>query len=353
MIGCEPWGSTAGGAVDRYTLTNAGGVTVRILTYGGIVQSAEVPDRHGRTANVVLGFASLDGYVANPGPYFGAIIGRYANRIAGGTFTLDGDRYTLPVNDGPNSLHGGTAGFDKHIWSATPADDGDEPALVLTHTSPDGDQGYPGTVSVTVTYTLTRSNGLRIDYRASTTAPTVLNLTNHSYVNLRGEGTGTVYDHLLTLNASHYIPVDATLIPTGELAPVAGTPMDFRTATAIGDRIRDPEPQLAHGRGYDHNWVLDRGDDVLTLAARLDDPVSGRSLSVLTTEPGIQMYSGNFLDGGVAGTSNRAYRQGDGVALETQHFPDSPNQPAFPSTVLRPGETYASTTVFQFGTAGH
>jgi aldose 1-epimerase len=347
----EPFGSVAAGPVDRYTLTNTAGMRVRILTYGGIIQTVEVPDRHGRRTNVVLGFADVAGYVANPGPYFGAIIGRYGNRIAGGKFTLDGKQYTLPVNNGPNSLHGGTVGFDKRIWAATPVQKNGEVGLVLTHTSPDGDQGYPGTLSTTVTYTLTDRGAIRVDYRATTDAPTVVNLTNHSYFNLAGEGSDDIYDHELTLNASRFVPVDATLISTGELAPVAGTAFDFRRPTAIGARIRDAETQLVHGRGYDHTWVLDRTGGGLSLAARLAEPRSGRTLAVYTTEPGVQVYTGNFLDGSFAGTSGRAYRQGDGIALETQHFPDSPNQPQFPSTVLRPGQTYTSGTVFQFGTA--
>ncbi len=339
----ESWGTTSEGPVDRYTLSG-GGLTVRVLTYGGIVQSIEVPDRDGRIAGVVLGFDSLQGYLDNPGPYFGAIIGRFGNRIAAGRFTLDGAGFQVPVNDGPNSLHGGTTGFDKRIWSAEPSADG----LLLTHVSPDGDQGYPGELSVTVGYSLT-GDGLRIDYTATTDAPTVVNLTNHSYFNLAGEGSGHIYDHVLHLDADHYTPVDATAIPTGEIAPVEGTSMDFRTPTPIGARIRDAHPQLLYGQGYDHNWVLNGQAGELRPAARVVDPGSGRTLTVHTTEPGVQFYSGNFLDGTMAGTSGRTYRQGDGLALETQHYPDSPNQAAFPSTVLRPGRTYRSTTVLEFG----
>ncbi|SNT49804.1 aldose 1-epimerase [Asanoa hainanensis] len=350
-INKEFFGTTpAGERVDRYTLSN-GRMRVRILTYGGILQTIETPDRHGRLGNVTLGFDNLADYVARS-PYFGCITGRYANRIAAGRFTLDGVAYQLPINNAPNSLHGGTVGFDKHVWAATPLRNADSVGLRLTFTSPAGDQGYPGTLRVTVTYTLTADNGIRMDYRATTDAPTVVNLTNHAYFNLAGEGSGSIENHALRLNARRYTPVDATLIPTGAIDPVAGTPMDFTRATPIGERIRDGFPQLVIGRGYDHNWVLDRRDTSYTkleLAARVDDPDTGRVLSILTTEPGIQFYSGNFLDGTLVGTSDRMYRQGDGFALETQHYPDSPNQPTFPSTELRPGQTYRSSTIYQFG----
>jgi aldose 1-epimerase len=347
-VSSEPWGATAEGAVERWTLANRHGMRVRVLTYGGILQSIEVPDRRGRLANVTLGFDDLDDYVARS-PYFGSITGRYANRIAGGTFTLDGVRHRLPLNDGPNTLHGGPVGFDKRLWATRPFRDGGSVGLVMTFTSPHGDQGFPGRLATTVTYTLTDGGALRMDYRATTDRPTVVNLTNHAYFNLQGEGTGSIEDHELTIRASRYTPVDATLIPTGELARVGGTPMDFRRATAVGTRIRDGFGQLVIGRGYDHNWVLDRRGAGLEPAARLTDPTSGRVLSVLTTEPGLQFYSGNFLDGTLVGTSGRMYRQGDGLALETQHFPDSPNHANFPSTVLRPGEVYRTTTVYQFG----
>ncbi|WP_229076336.1 aldose epimerase family protein [Actinoplanes sp. DH11] len=326
-------------------LTNITGMRVRVLPYGGIIQSIEVPDRAGGIANVVLGFENQQGYADHPGPYFGAIIGRYGNRIAGGRFTLDGESRELPRNDAGNTLHGGETGFDRHVWSATPGPS----SLVLQHVSADGDQGFPGELSVTVTYTLTDDNGLRIDYEAVTDAPTVVNLTNHSYFNLAGAGSGDVYGHLLRLDADGFTEVGDGLIPTGRIVPVDGTAMDFREPVAIGARIRDDEEQLLLGGGYDHNWVL-RGSG-LREVAYVAEPVTGRTLTVLTTEPGLQFYSGNFLDGTFAGTGGRAYRQGDGFALETQHFPDSPNRPEFPSTVLRPGETYRSTTIYRFGVA--
>lgn len=350
-ISSQPFGATSEGPVQVWRLTNRHGMRVRILTYGGIIQTVDVPDRRGRLANVTLGFDNLDDYVTKS-PYFGCITGRYANRIARGRFTLDGTTYRLPINNDPNSLHGGTVGFDKHIWATEPFRRGHDVGLVMTFTSPHGDQGYPGTLATAVTYTLTDGNAIRMDYRATTTRATVVNLTNHAYWNLAGEGSGSIEDHRLRLKASRYTPVDATLIPTGAIDPVAGTPMDFRRPTAVGARIRDDFRQLVIGRGYDHNWVLDRRGPIgkgLEPAARLADRSSGRVLSVLTTEPGIQFYAGNFLDGTLVGTSGRMYRQGDGLALETQHFPDSPNHPDFPSTVLRPGRVYRTTTVYQFG----
>lgn len=348
-ITSEPWGTTEDGtAVERYTLSNRG-MTVRILTYGGIIQTLEVPNGRNDPVNVVLGFSDLQGYLDNnnPGPYFGALIGRYGNRIANGQFELDGNTYNLPINNDPNSLHGGFDGFDTKVWTATPIQGNRSVGLQLNYTSVDGEEGYPGNLDVQVTYTLTRDQKLEIHYTATTDAPTVVNLTNHTYWNLQGEGSSSILDHELTLPASRYTPVDATLIPTGELADVSGTPMDFRNATAIGERIREPFEQLLFGQGYDHNWVLDRpDDDSLQLAAKLRDPDSGRTLKMWTTEPGIQFYSGNFLDATLVGTGGHVYRQSDGLALETQHFPDTPNQPQFPSTTLRPGETYDTTTVF-------
>jgi aldose 1-epimerase len=351
-ISKEPFGTTPGGTpVERYTLTNSNGMTVRVITFGGIIQSVEVPDRDGQTANVALGFDNLTDYVERNSPYFGCITGRYANRIARGRFTLDGVTYQLATNNGPNHLHGGNVGFDKRVWAATEVREKDGVGVRLTYTSPHGEEGYPGTLRVAVTYLLTEANEIRIDYEATTDRPTIVNLTNHSYWNLAGEGSGTALDHELWLNADRFTPVDPTLIPTGELAPVAGTPMDFTEPHVIDERIRDDFRQLQIGQGYDHNWVLNQAKPgEMTAAARLRDPGSGRVLEISTTEPGIQFYSGNFLDATLQGTSGRTYRQGDGVALETQHFPDSPNKPQFPSTVLRPGEQYQTTTVYAFST---
>jgi aldose 1-epimerase len=351
-ITSEPFGAVDGRSVERYTLTNTTSMRVTVLTYGGIIQAVTVPDRNGDRVNVALGFASLDPYVA-ANPYFGALVGRYANRIARGVFTLDGHRYRLALNNGENHLHGGVKSFSRVVWDATiiPGDD-DHPALRLSRVSPDGEEGYPGTLAVDVTYSLDDDNALRIDYRAFTDQPTIVNLTNHSYFNLTGEGSGTIYDHELELNADAYTPVDAVSIPTGAIALVADTPFDFTTSHPIGARIRDgASEQLRFGQGYDHNFVLNRAslnDTTLIQAARLHDPVSGRTLTISTTEPGIQFYSGNLLDSTLVGTSGRVYRQSNGVALETEHFPDSPNRPDFPSTELRPGEEYTSTTVYTF-----
>jgi aldose 1-epimerase len=339
--------------VELFTLTNVNGVTVRITNYGGIVQSIEVPDASGTMGNVVLGFNNLDDYVAM-NPYFGCITGRYANRIAEGRFTLEGEEYQLAVNNDPNHLHGGERGFDKYVWAADVATDG-VPGLVSARTSPDGEENYPGTLEVAVTYTLTEADELRIDYEATTDAPTIINLTNHSYFNLAGEGSGDVFEHQLQLNCPQFTPTDATAIPTGELADVAGTPFDFLEPHAIGERIDDASSeQIVFGRGYDHNWVIDRGgaaEGELAVCAVVTEPTSGRRMEVLTDQPGVQFYSGNFLDGTIIGTSGEAYRQSYGFCLETQHFPDSPNQPDFPSTELRPGETYRTTTVYAFSLA--
>lgn len=338
-----------GTAVDRWTVAN-GGVRLRALSFGGAVQSLEVPDRHGRTANISLGFDNLDDYVADDS-HFGALIGRYGNRIAHGRFTLDGTTHQLPRNDGPNSLHGGDRGFDRRVWRVDPFEDGGNTGLTLRYVSADGEMGYPGKLTVRVDYTLTAHGDFRIDYTATTDKPTVVNLTNHTYFNLAGEGSGDVYDHVVHLDAARYTPVDKTLIPTGELARVAGTPFDFRTAKPIGRDLRTAHQQVLYGQGIDHNFVLDKGSTrrpqrFLTAT----DPSSGRVLHLATTQPGVQFYTGNVLDGTVAGTSGRVYRQGDGFALETQHFPNSPNEPGFPSTVLRPGTTYRAATVLSFST---
>lgn len=345
----EAFGTVDGRDVERFTLSNPGGIEVAILSYGGIIQSVLAPDRSGSRANVVLGFATLDDYVQyNGAPYFGCITGRYANRIARGRFSLDGVEYVLSTNNGANALHGGLRGFDKQVWDAEQFDDAQGVGVRLRYLSPDGDQGYPGALDTTVVCTLSPSNELRIDYSATTDAPTVLNLTNHTYFNLAGEGSGRIEDHELQLFASRITATDNAGIPTGELMPVAGTPFDFTTPHRIGARIRDGHPQIRCGNGYDHNWVIDRDGDGLTLAAMATDPESGRWLTVSTTEPGVQFYAGNYLTGAFSGTSGRMYRQSDGFALETQHFPDSPNQPQFPSTVLRPGEQFNSTTIFAF-----
>jgi len=332
-----------GSEVIRYTVSRPGGLTLRVLTYGGIVQSLEVPDATGRVVNVVLGFGSLRGYLTATEPYFGALIGRFANRLAGGRFRLDDVEYAVEVNADGNCLHGGKIGFDKRLWRADPpsGDPSSDDVLRLSLTSPAGDQGFPGRLDVEVTYALLDS-GVRIDYRATTDAPTVVNLTNHSYFNLAGEGSGSVEAHTLVIDADQFVPVGRALVPTGEVADVAGTPLDLRRETAAGVHLRDPHPQVLAARGYDHTYVLRE------TGFRLADPASGRVLEVFTDQPGVQVYTANSLDGSCVGTGGRAYRQGDGLALETQHFPDSPNQPAFPSTVLRPGQPFTTTTMWQF-----
>jgi aldose 1-epimerase len=339
-----------GTVVHRYTLANDHGMRVRILTYGAIVQTVEVPDRHGQQANVALGFATLNQYANSNTAYFGAVIGRYANRIARGTFTLDGRTYHLPINDAPNSLHGGSLGFDQRVWTAAQVHDRDAMGLRLRYASPAGEMGYPGTLVAEVRYSLGRWNELRVDYRATADAPTIVNLTNHSYFNLAGEAAGTIEGHELELNAAHYTPVDATLIPSGEIAPVVDTPFDFLSPHHIGERIRQDDEQLGFGKGYDHNFVLNRPprSRKLLWAARVTDPNSGRVLEQFTREPGLQFYSGNLLDGTLIGTSGQAYCQHGGLALEAQRFPDSPNHPNFPSTELRPGQDFRSTTTYRF-----
>lgn len=344
-----PFGVLASGdSVHVYTLTNANGVTVRALDYGGVIQSIETPDRSGKAADIVLGFDTLDKYVKDS-PYFGAIVGRFANRIARGRFTLNGKTYTLAINNGLNALHGGLVGFDKVVWHAEPFSNDTSAGVVWTHVSPDGDQGYPGTLSLRVTYTLTNANDLRIEYHATTDKPTILNLTNHSYFNLAGAGNGDILGEQITINADSITPIDSTMIPTGKIVPVDGTPFDFRKPTAIGARIGADNEQLKFAGGYDHNWVLNRSDDTsLVHAARAVDSASGRTLDVFTTEPGVQFYTGNFLDGSFAGIDG-VYKRRYGFTFETQHYPDSPNHPNFPSVVLAPGQTFHSETVFRFG----
>ncbi len=339
---------TDGKAVDEYTLTNANGLEVKFITYGGIITSLRVPDRNGKLGDVVLGYSDLSNYETR-NFYFGSTVGRYGNRIANAGFSLNGETYSLAANNGPNSLHGGLKGFDKQVWGVKVIEGGDA-AVELTYLSIDGEEGFPGNLSVTMTYTLTQDNAIRIDYKATTDKSTVVNLTNHSYFNLAGNGAGAIYDHVLQINADRFTPVDVNMIPTGEFASVAGTPLDFRVPKRIGDGLRSGHPQMVMGRGYDHNWVLNRqGNTLLELAARAYDASSGRSLEVWTTEPGVQFYTGNFLDATMVGSSGGMYRQGDGLCLETQHYPDSPNQPDFPTTELKPGETYQTSTVYKFG----
>ena len=339
------FGTVDGQAATLFTLTNASGSTVAITNYGGIVVSLTVPDRDGVLGDVVLGFDDVEPY-STGAPYFGALIGRYGNRIANGAFTLNGESYSLPKNNGPNSLHGGEKGFDKVLWQATPATSGD--GLVLEYESADGEEGYPGTLSARVTYTWTDDNELKIEYHATTDKPTIVNLTNHSYFNLKDAGAGTALNHQITINADRYTPIDDTLIPAGEIASVEGTPFDFRQATTIGARIEEESEQLKFGLGYDHNYVLNREGDGLELAVTVYEADSGRVMAVLTEEPGVQFYSGNFLDGNNIGKLGNAYQQRNAFCLETQHFPDSPNRPDFPTTTLNPGETYTTTTVYRF-----
>jgi aldose 1-epimerase len=342
-----PFGTTPDGtAVEAFTLKNANGLELRAITYGGIITSLKTPDRNGAMADIVLGFDALDGYLKGH-PFFGAIIGRYGNRIGKGRFILGGTEYKLATNNGPNHLHGGPRGFDKQVWNAEilPAKN----TVAFRRTSADGEEGYPGNLAVEVVYALTDDNKLIVDYRYRTDKATPVNLTQHSYFNLAGEGTGDILGHSLTLNADRYTPVDGTLIPTGELAPVAGTPFDFRTPAKIGDRIDQAHPQIKNGQGYDHNWVLNKKGNELSLAALVTEPTSGRTLEVMTNEPGVQFYAGNFLDGTLTGKSGRPYPRRSGFCLETQHYPDSPNQPNFPTTIASPGQDYRTRTVFTFG----
>ena len=350
-----PFGRTADGRpAELFTLTNARGIEVRLTNYGGIITSLRTPDRSGRFDDIALGYDSLSGYLRDT-PYFGAIVGRYGNRIARGRFTIDGTTYRLAVNNGPNTLHGGLRGFDKVVWNAEPFRNAGGVGVTLDYTSADMEEGYPGTLRTRVTYTLTDDNRLIVDYLATTDKPTPVNLTQHSYWNLAGDGTRDILGHELTINADAITPVDSTLIPTGEITPVAGTPFDFRTSMPIGARIDQRQnTQIRFGGGYDHNFVLSRGSaapDSLLHAARVAEPTTGRTLDVFTTEPGMQFYTGNFLDGSITGKSGHIYHYRYGLALETQHYPDSPNHPNFPSTILRPGQQYKTRTVFAFGVA--
>jgi aldose 1-epimerase len=338
--------------VDIFTMVNSHGLEIRATNYGGLIVSVKTPDRNGRFDDIVLGYDSLAGYLRDT-PYFGAIVGRYGNRIAKGAFTLDGTTYHLAINNGPNALHGGLRGFDKVVWAATPFQNATGVGLVLTYTSADMEEGYPGALSTKVTYTLTNQDQLVVDYSATTTKATPVNLTQHSYWNLAGDGTRDILGHVLMIDGDAITAVDTTLIPTGELMPVGGTPFDFRTPTAIGARIDQKQnQQIRFGGGYDHNWVLNRRNtaaDSMFHAVRLVEPTSGRSMDIYTMEPGVQFYTGNFLDGHLTGKSGKPYVHRAAFCVETQHFPDSPNQPKFPSTIVRPGKDYASKTVFRFG----
>lgn len=340
------FGKTPDGVeVHVFTLTNSNGVEARIINYGGIVLSLKVPDRNGTMGDVVLGFDTLDAYIKDS-PYFGCLVGRFGNRIAKGRFVLNGKTYTLATNNGPNALHGGLKGFDKVVWAATTKMTANGPALGLNYVSKDGEEGYPGMLSVTAVYTLTNDNALALEFTAVSNKDTIVNLTHHSYFNLACRGD--VLGHVVTINSDVFTPVDETLIPTGELRPVEGTPLDFRKPVAIGARINAGDQQLKYGNGYDHNWVLNKPAKQLGLAAKIVEPTTGRVMEVLTTEPATQFYTGNFLDGSITGKGGWVYRQRNGFCFEPQHFPDSPNKPSFPSTVLKPGQTYLNTIIYRF-----
>ncbi|WP_213879225.1 aldose epimerase family protein [Pseudomonas sp. dw_358] len=343
---------TDGTPIEKYTLSNSHGMHVSVITYGAVLQSVIVPDKHGKADDVLLGFDDPQSYQKNADPHFGATIGRYGNRIANGTFSLDGQVYKIPLNAGPNAMHGGPKGFDTHVWKATPTQSKGSVGVTLSYVSPDGEMGFPGTLKTEVTYSLNERNELRIHYHATTDKPTVLNLTNHGYYNLAGAGNGTVLDQVATLHASHYTPVSAKLIPTGELAAVAGTPMDFLKPTVIGTHIKDDNQQLKYAEpakgGFDFNYVLDTKGDLSKTAVEISDPVSGRHLQLFTTQPAVQLYTSNSLDGTITGKGGKVYQHWGAVALEAEHFPDSPNQPAFPTTRLNPGQVYAQTTVLKF-----
>ncbi|MEO9590290.1 aldose epimerase family protein [Rhodopirellula bahusiensis] len=338
-------------SIELYTLENKSGAKIQITNFGAIVTSIVVPDRDGEMGDVALGYDSVESYInAVDKPYFGAIVGRYGNRIANGEFALDGETYSLATNNGPNHLHGGVIGFDKVVWDAEPTAVDGKPALKMSYLAKDGEEGYPGNLNVAVTYQWTDENKLIVRYEATTDKATPINLTQHTYFNLAGEGNGTILDHELMLNASKFTPVDSTLIPTGELRDVEGTPFDFRKAKSIGRDVGVENEQLRFGLGYDHNFVLNASDEPgeLTLAARVSEPKTGRVMEIHTSEPGIQFYCGNFLDGRLEGKSGKPYVHRGGFCLETQHYPDSPNQPSFPSSILKPGEKYGTTTVFHF-----
>ena len=352
LVSLAPFGKTPDGqVVELITLRHAGGTEVRLVTYGGTILSLKTADRAGAFDDIVLGFDELAPYF-DKSPYFGCLIGRYCNRIAKGTFTLDGTTYKLATNNGPNHLHGGVKGWDKVVWAAETFQNAQGVGVILRYTSKDGEEGYPGTVKADVTYTLNNRAELVVDYHATTDKPTIINLTQHSYFNLAGAKATDILAHELQINAAQYTPIDATSIPLGDHAAVDGTPFDFRTPTAIGARINAADPQLKNGLGYDHNYVLTKpaGAAALTEAARVFDPATGRTLTISSTEPGIQFYSGNFLDGTIKGKGGRVYAHRSGFCLEPQHYPDSPNRPNFPSTVLRPGQDYRSQTIFAFGT---
>ncbi|MBC7924110.1 MAG: galactose mutarotase [Bryobacteraceae bacterium] len=342
----QSWGKLKSGqTVDSFKLTNTAGTELTVITYGARVQNLKCADKSGTVADIVLGYDSIEGYQTE-NPYFGAIVGRYGNRIAKGRFTLDGKEYKLAVNNGENALHGGLKGFDKVVWQAKELP-GTNPAVELSYISKDGEEGYPGTLSATVRYSLNESSEIRIEYSATTDKKTVLNLTNHAYFNLAGQGVGDILGHRVQLFADRFTPVDAGLIPTGNLGQVAGTPFDFREPHPIGERIQADHEQIQRGKGYDHNFVVNGAMGTLRPAARVVEPVAGRVLEVSTTEPGVQFYTGNFLDGSNKGKGGKSYGFRSGFCLETQHFPDSPNQPAFPSTVLAPGSTFRSTTMWK------
>ncbi len=361
LVGCETmstnpkstitkadFGKTPDGqAVDIYTLHNSKGAEARIMTYGGIVQSLCVPDKHGKLGDIVLGYDNLQGYIDKT-PYFGALIGRYGNRIGGAKFTLEGQTYTLATNNGPNSLHGGLKGFDKVVWTAKPSVGVHGPQLVLAYVSKDGEEGFPGNLEVTAIYTLTENNELKLEFTAKTDRPTVANLTHHSYFNLAGQGNGDILNHLVCINSDKTTPVDSGLITTGAFADVTGTPFDFRRSTSIGARINDPDPVLRYGPGYDHNWVINKPLGKFGLMARVLEPKSGRVMEVWSDEPGLQFYAGNFLDGTITGKGGAVYQIHTGFCMEPQHYPDSPNKPDFPSVELKPGQTFHNTIVYKF-----